>query len=430
MSTLSTQPEQARAAAAVATLPGSAAVTDNAHSAFLSQRQIPNLDALRGISILWVFLHHVPLLPWPWARAFQENGRHGVSFFFVISGFLITTLFLREERTTGQIQLLRFYGRRMLRLMPLYYLVLLLYCGIVLGLDLYSAENRALFIQKLPAYIFYYSNLLPVATQGPFFFSWSLAVEEQFYLLFGLSMRWLSRRTILAVVGGLIALKLTLFALHGPEIMNIGVLRVALSYHEPILMGVLLGFAMNTRLGFSLCQRFLADWRTLAVLGLGIAVAVSSSVVEGRSSGHAVLLYTMMTLFVAGAVLRPNIEGLGAKFAAHVGKVSYGMYLLHMLVINATRKVFDNPFFVLAVGIPATIGIATAVYNYIEAPLLRYRHWFEPKAKNANANAPTNAKVPVVEPKPVESRRPAAGEPAPTTPLDLMGLRRRLNLMP
>jgi peptidoglycan/LPS O-acetylase OafA/YrhL len=420
MSTLSTQPENARAAASVATLPGSAVTVESAHSAFLAQRQIPNLDALRGISILWVFLHHVPLLPWPWARVFQENGRHGVSFFFVISGFLITTLFLREERTTGQIQLLRFYGRRVLRLMPLYYLVLLLYCGIVLGFDLYSAENRALFIQKLPSYVFYYSNVLPTATQGPFFFAWSLAVEEQFYLLFGLSMRWLSRRAILAVVGGLLALKLALFAFQGPELLNNGALRVALSYQEPILMGVLLGFAMNTRLGFSLCQRYLADLRALAVLGIGIAVLVSASVVEGRSSGHAVMLYVFMTLFVAGACLRPNVGGLGGQFAAHVGKVSYGMYLLHMLVINASRKVIDNPFFVLAVGLPITIAIATAVYNYIESPLLRYKSWLEPKVK----------KTPDTAPKPAESPRPIADVPAPAAPVNLMRFSKRLNLMP
>lgn len=418
MSTFLTAPEDARPGAAVATLPGSAAIEADAHSAFLAQRQIPNLDALRGISILWVFLHHVPPLPWPWARAFQENGRHGVSFFFVISGFLITTLFLREERSTGQIQLLRFYGRRVLRLMPLYYLVLLLYCGIVLGLELYSAENRALFLEKLPSYVFYYSNVLPTATQGPFFFAWSLAVEEQFYLLFGLSMRWLSRRAVLAIAGGLILLKIGFLALHGPELMKFAALRVALSYQEPILMGVLLAFAMNTRLGFRLCRRFLADVKILAVFGLGIAALVSFSVVEGRSSGHAVALYVFMTLFVGGACLLPNIGGLAGSFAAHVGKVSYGMYLLHMLVINASRKVIDNPFFVLAVGVPITIALATAVYKYIEAPLLRYRTWLEPKATRAAEREPALS---------TPSARPRTSR---TTPAELLGLPKRLSLVP
>src|SRR5688572_28423769 len=240
MSTLSTQPENARAASAVATLPGSAVNAASAHSAFLAQRQIPNLDALRGISILWVFLHHVPALPWPWARVIQENGRHGVSFFFVISGFLICTLFLREERDTGRIELLKFYGRRVLRLMPLYYLTLLLYIVLVLVVGVYSAENRALFIEKLPSYMLYYSNVVPRSTEGPFFFAWSLAVEEQFYLFFGLCMRWLSKKAVLALVLGMLALKVGVLALYGPALLETTAFRVALSYQEAILMGVLL----------------------------------------------------------------------------------------------------------------------------------------------------------------------------------------------
>jgi peptidoglycan/LPS O-acetylase OafA/YrhL len=299
--------------------------------------------------------------------------------------------------------------------MPLYYLVLLLYCGIVLGLNAYSPENRALFIDKLPAYALYYSNVLPTATQGPFFFAWSLAVEEQFYLLFGLSMRWLSRRAVLALAGGLLLLKVGLYALHGPGLMDITALRIALSYQEPILMGVLLAFAMNTRLGFSLCQRYLADTRTLVVLGLGIAAILSSSVVEGRSTGHAMLLYLLMTLFVAGACLKKSVGGLAGSFAAHVGKVSYGMYLLHMLVINGSRKIIDNPFFVLAVGLPITIGLATVVYRYIESPLLRYKTWLDPKPK---ANA-----APAAEgPRPTHS--------APALPVQLSVLPKRLSLVP
>lgn len=396
----------------------SAVTTESAHATFLRQHQIPNLDALRGISILWVFLHHVPALPWPWARVIQENGRHGVSFFFVISGFLICTLFLREERSNGQIQLLRFYGRRVLRLMPLYYLVLLLYCGLVIGLDLYSAPNRALFIEKLPSYIFYYSNVLPTATQGPFFFAWSLAVEEQFYLLFGLSMRWLSRRAVLVLAGGLLALKVGLFAIHGPELMNSSALRVALSYQEPILMGVLLAFAMNTRAGFSICQRYLANSKALWAMGIAMAVIGSASVVEGRSSWHAVLLYALMTLFVGGACLRPSVGGLAGSFAAHIGKVSYGMYLLHMLVINTSRKVIDGPFFALAVGLPVTIGVATLVYRYVESPILKYRTWLEPKA-GAGKSAPKAE---------AESGRPAEDGRVAATPVG--GLPKRLSVAP
>jgi peptidoglycan/LPS O-acetylase OafA/YrhL len=89
-----------------------------------------------------------------------------------------------------------------------------------------------------------------------------------------------------------------------------------------------------------------------------------------------------------------------------------------MLVINASRKVIDNPFFVLAVGLPITIAIATAVYNYIESPLLRYKSWLEPK------------KTPDTTPKPAESPRPTADVPAPAASVNLMRFSKRLNLMP
>src|SRR5262245_61475162 len=135
------------------------------------------LDGLRGVSILLVLLHHSLLFPgYPLLQTLQENGRYGVAFFFAISGFLICTLFLHEESKTGRIDLWKFYGRRVLRLLPLYYAVLLLQMILVYGLHQYSPENQQLFGDKLCSYIFYYSNWLPTSTQGPFFCAWSLAV--------------------------------------------------------------------------------------------------------------------------------------------------------------------------------------------------------------------------------------------------------------
>src|SRR5207247_11158705 len=93
-------------------------------------------------------------------RMLEEDGRYGVAFFFVISGFLICTLFLREEEKTGKIDLWKFYGRRALRLLPLYYAALSLQAILVFALKQYTPENQALFVEKMPAYLFYYSNWL------------------------------------------------------------------------------------------------------------------------------------------------------------------------------------------------------------------------------------------------------------------------------
>lgn len=345
-----------------------------------SLKQIPNLDALRGISILWVFLHHIPPVPWPWLRAIQENGRHGVSFFFVLSGFLICSLFLREERETGHIELLKFYGRRMLRLMPLYYLALLVYGILVLGVGAYSANNRALFLEKLPSYLFYYSNVVPRSTEGPFFFAWSLAVEEQFYLLFGLCMRWLPRKLLLGLLLGLLAIKIGAFAVHGPALLDTFALRAALSYQEAILMGVLLAFAMNSPLVGPTLSRILATPEALWASGTAIAAIALSGTIEGRSSALAQLVYLLMAVFVGSVAVWRELGGAFGRAASHIGQVSYGMYLLHMLVINSTRKISNDPLFVFAVGVPATIALATVVYRTVERPILRLRDRLKPRA--------------------------------------------------
>jgi len=103
--------------------------------AFRAKSYFDALDGLRAISILLVLFHHVPRYPVQhFLHTLQENGRYGVAFFFVISGFLICTLFLREEQKTGRIDLWKFYGRRALRLLPLYYVALCLQAVLVFRL--------------------------------------------------------------------------------------------------------------------------------------------------------------------------------------------------------------------------------------------------------------------------------------------------------
>jgi peptidoglycan/LPS O-acetylase OafA/YrhL len=162
---------------------------DNAYRHFLSTTYFPNLDWLRALAIVGVILHHVALLNGP-TEVLQANGRYGVSLFFAVSGFLICSLLIREEQQHGCINLRDFYIRRSLRLFPLYYSILLLYVALIYFFDQFSEANQALFWEKLPFHISYLSNLTAKSTQGPFFFSWSLAVEEQFYLVIRRQPPW------------------------------------------------------------------------------------------------------------------------------------------------------------------------------------------------------------------------------------------------
>src|SRR5438477_150946 len=112
---------------------------------FKARSYFDSLDGLRAISILMVLFHHVPrVAEWNWFYTLQENGRYGVSFFFVISGFLICTLFLREEEKTGRIDLPKFHARRALRLLPVYYVALFVQALLIFGLHQHTAEHQAL----------------------------------------------------------------------------------------------------------------------------------------------------------------------------------------------------------------------------------------------------------------------------------------------
>jgi peptidoglycan/LPS O-acetylase OafA/YrhL len=343
--------------------------------AFKATSYFSALDGLRAVSILMVLFHHVPKYPAQhFLHTLQDNGRYGVAFFFVISGFLICTLFLREEEQTGRIGLWKFYGRRALRLLPLYYAALLVQAALVFVVHQYTPEHQELFRQKLPAYLFYYSNWLPTATQGPFFCAWSLAVEEQFYLLFGLLMFFGTRRFVVGSVLAVLLIKALVFAAFDGVNDHSAFWRIVFSYQEPILFGVLTAFVLNSRRGYAFFARGLGHAWLPACMGAGMAAWLYLHSMQTQSSWDALLLYLLMTLVLICLVVRPAGPVLGGRFMTHVGKISYGIYLLHMFVISTVKKLPHGEsqlpcFFISAI---AVIVIASLVYKYFEHPIIAF----------------------------------------------------------
>ena len=151
--------------------------------------QFGSLDGLRALAVAGVVWHHAGdrgLGP-----PIAQRGFLGVDLFFVISGFLITRLLLREQQSLGRIHLRAFFARRALRLMPLYYLVLLV-MAVLLGLVWPGAPMAEAYFRDLPYYATYTSNWIVPGTILAL--SWSLALEEQFYLTWPLVLRF-ARRT-------------------------------------------------------------------------------------------------------------------------------------------------------------------------------------------------------------------------------------------
>jgi peptidoglycan/LPS O-acetylase OafA/YrhL len=371
--------------------------------AFRERNYFPALDGLRGISILLVLIHHVPALHATLPAGLAHNGRYGVSFFFVISGFLICSLLLRERRTTGRISLPKFYGRRALRLLPLYYTILAVQAVLVLALNHYSPENQQLFRDKLPSYLFYFSNWLPTSTEGPFFCAWSLAVEEQFYLGFGLLL-FLARPGFVAwiVTTGLLV-KFGAYFVFGQVDTVSTSLRILFSYEEPILWGVLLGFALEDRRAYRLLAGLLGRASVLIAISLVLVVWLVTHPMETSSTWDAEVLYILMTAIVAAVAVRAPVGFLGGGLLAHVGRVSYGVYLLHMFFISAVRKLpyGSNGAVCFVASAVLSIGAATLVYRYFELPIIQfYKKRLSPH-RAAPADAANLGGTAVTQPKPV-----------------------------
>jgi peptidoglycan/LPS O-acetylase OafA/YrhL len=146
------------------------------HASYLETRSFGSLDGLRALSIAGVLWHHTAfsLGSWP----LFNRGFLGVDFFFIISGFLIVTLLLRESRRTGTISLPNFYARRFLRIFPAYWAMLIL----VACVAYVKPGNSSVDLKReLPYALLYISNFVPMWTMLSI--TWSLSTEEQFYLV-------------------------------------------------------------------------------------------------------------------------------------------------------------------------------------------------------------------------------------------------------
>ena len=170
----------------------------------------PNLNGLRFIAAFMVIIHHFVQMLTIFGYAHSNNqiiisiGGLGVELFFVLSGFLITYLLLTEEKNTKQISIKDFYIRRVLRIWPLYYLIVILAFFVfphmkIFLIPLYSEQMASNFGQSLLLFIIFLPNLVlqgfgivvPYASQA-----WSVGVEEQFYLIWPVLMKFFKNKLI------------------------------------------------------------------------------------------------------------------------------------------------------------------------------------------------------------------------------------------
>ena len=341
------------------------------------QKHIPQLDAVRGVAIILVLAHNLYGFTSPPLSYLTTYGWMGVDLFFVLSGFLITGILLDSKPAKTYFR--NFYARRCLRIWPLYYSVLLvMFFAVPWLLPQFAGE---IFHRSHPwwSYPFFVQNFLvadPSQGVGPLGVSWSLAVEELFYLVWPAFVRFLSGRQLQAVAWAVL--------LFSPVLRLLFVSRHWLIYSNPfcridgLMAGALLAilvrefaFTPTRWLSFAFAAVFVpgplaifafvhnAEWLTFSLDSLAF-------------SGF---------LYVAVYSSNPWVKAFFTnRFLMFSGTISYGLYLLHRLPYDALKLSafhWTHPQLSFCLALILSYGLATVSWNILEKPFLRLKRLFE-----------------------------------------------------
>ncbi len=358
--------------------PGLAQGSAEAFAAYRATQRFSCLDGLRFVFIMAVLWHHAPVhtaLADPaliWGRGFL-----GVDFFFVLSGFLITTLLLREETRKGRFSLRGFYWRRLLRIVPVYFFVVTLVATYYIWVK-GETQHAAL----LPFYYLFLSNFLvsDIPLLSP---TWSLAVEEQYYLLWPLLLLLVPRRWILPVLGVLIAVNvagiLGVFAPLGLVPVEMGMLRLALpnATYAPILIGSAVALVLHDRRGFARAWPALGA-RAAPPLAFAVLVAIIALAPPDLRGWPNLVIHLAMAACLVTLVIRDrNVMTplLALRPLARIGEISYGLYLYHLIALAIVMKVLPDlsPTAVFAAYSLLAIMIAELSDRTLERFFRRFR---------------------------------------------------------
>lgn len=357
----------------------------------------PELDGLRFVAFALVFFFHqgVPqpelsrMLGSAGALRLRENGWVGVQLFFILSGFLITTLLLREEAAFGRIDLKAFWFRRVLRIWPLYYLTVAITFLVLPWLDgsLATASGRAALGSRLPAFLTFLGNwsmlFQGMVASDAQSILWSVNVEEQFYLVVPLIVAWVPPRfrvpLVVALIGSAVGVRAG-FARAGAD--HLWVYFNSFAQFDTLLSGVLLALCLGGDPRGGRAGRWLG-WFQWPLYLTGAWVFSLSHLGYGppwRQTWDFVAIWGAGMGLVAVAVTVPG----GLRWALSnprlvwLGKISYGLYMFHEIGFwlrnRFARRVgwFPNDQYLLSIlGFALTVGLAAASYYLLERPFLR-----------------------------------------------------------
>lgn len=352
------------------------------HDEFLAMRRFPALDGLRAIAATIVILFHFAGPKWSWL-----SGWVGVYIFFVLSGFLITTLLLREQDRTGRISLSAFYLRRVFRILPPYLVIL---GGIVVFVWLRGEFFTRELPHALKYYLTFFNEFFPASSpNGPdnfFSGSWTLGIEEKFYLVWpfllvvagavGLAAAW--RKLALAfaafaLMAGLVGVT-SGWVLNGPQVP---IYRSTVHY-AILLIGCVLAIAMHYRRSYAVIKPLTHPLAAIPVFGAFAVLHVNMESLWWETGSNLGLLiaYGLLSAMLLVVLVSPGPLRwlLATKVMRFVGERSYSLYLLqgpvHFAVVAAIPPLGEHRMISALTVFAVGLGIADLIHRWVEQPMI------------------------------------------------------------
>jgi len=343
------------------------------------QQKISQLDAVRGLAILLVIGHNTSTkYPSLHLQPLLGNGWMGVDLFFVLSGFLITGILVDTKYSEGYFT--RFYARRCLRIWPLYY-SLIFFMFVVVPL-LRPSEAHIVFERSSPwwAYPLFLQNFLvpsPTGATGPLGVTWSLAIEEQFYLVWPWVVRYCSGAQVRCIAIVVICLSPALrlyLSLH-----RIDLYSNVFCCLDGLMAGALLALAVRS--AKFVPSKFVS--RAWIASSLAVPLAFVTEALDARwlvfsLTAVASASFVYLSLFSMQKWLRVVMTN---RALVYTGTISYGLYLLHKIPFDLVQafQLDQSLFLVLPIGLVGSYALAALSWNLLEVPFLRLKRFFESK---------------------------------------------------
>ncbi len=370
----------------------------------------PNLDGLRFICFLLVFLFHSykvlfanlkGTVVYDIVEFLFQHGELGVNFFFVLSGFLITFLLIREVEVSGTVHIKNFYIRRVLRIWPLFYLCV--FIGFVVWpLAKHFAGAASVETSDPWYYVFLVNNFDYIHQQSIseqlfpdaliLIVLWSVAVEEQFYLVWPVILKYIPKRGYPLIFLAIILFTLVFRFFHvgdrGGDLHDIAVLRFhTFAVIGDMAVGALMAYYCSYQSRFLVWVTNLKKSQLLFIYLMSVAVLLFREQLFGHFAVATILERVVIAILFGLIILEQNFcKNSFFKFSSFknmskLGMYTYGLYCLHFLVISILGSVAQKLGFLLDNPVTAIVITLLALFFSIILCILSYRFYEKPFLK-------------------------------------------------